>query len=127
MTSGLVAILIVAVVPIAWWLFGLNYIIMAHFAGMPITVSEIIGMRIRGTNVGQVVNAYLTLRRAQVNIRVIDIEIVLLVKQNLDNIVNGILTAKKNNVTLTFEQAFEADKKGAKIADEIIKRLRMAD
>lgn len=124
MPSGLLTILIViALVPIVWWLFGLNYVMVANFAGTPISVGEIVGMRIRGINVGQVVNAYVILRRARVDIKVRDIELVLLAKQNLDNITNGLLTAKKNNVSLTFKQAFEADKKGTKIADEINKKI----
>lgn len=124
MTSGLITTLIViGLISIAWWLFGLNYLMVTNFAGTPISVGQIVGMRIRGINVNQVVNAYVMLRRARVDIDVRDIELVLLSKQNLDNITNGLLTAKKNNIPLTFKQAFEADKKGTKIADEINNKI----
>lgn len=128
MTSGLLTtLIIVGLLIFLWWFLGINYLMVTSFAGAPISIYQIIGMRIRGTKVKYVVNAYVTLRRARVDIRVTEIEVILLAKQNLDNIVDGLLTAKRNNIPMTFKQALESDKKGTKISTELLKNLQAND
>jgi len=63
----------------------------------------------------------MTLRKANVDISVKDLEDAYLAKYDIENITRGLAMSKNRNIPLTFDQAKEADKKGINMADEIKK------
>lgn len=94
-----------------------------QFAQVDITFGELVGMLIRKVDMAAVVNSYIVLKKSQINVKLIEIEVAILSGRNIKNITEGLLTAKKNNIPLTFDQAKKADENGTRISDEILKNI----
>lgn len=122
MNSGLIILIVVIGL-----LILLRKVIMLYltvqFAQVDITFGELVGMLIRKVDMAAVVNSYIVLKKSQINVKLIEIEVAILSGRNIKNITEGLLTAKKNNIPLTFDQAKKADENGTRISDEILKNI----
>ena len=77
----------------------------------------------RKIDVDEVCNAFIMIRKSEIDVSLIELETAFLQKHDLKNIYTGLIYAKKNSIPMTLDQAKEADKKGIRIVDEIEKTL----
>lgn len=94
-----------------------NYAIVSKFSGHPISLINLVLMRIRKVNVASVVNSYIILRKNEIPIALADLEVASLAGRSLENITQGLVAAKSKGLLMTFQQAIEADATGRKITE----------
>ncbi len=85
-------------VPVGLW-------ITAIFAGVKITIGELIGMRIRKVPPGVIVNSLITATKAGLQVTTRELETHYLAGGDVPNVIRALISAEKANITLTFKQA----------------------
>ena len=85
-------------VPVGLW-------ITAIFAGVKITIGELIGMRIRKVPPGIIVNSLITATKAGLQVTTRELETHYLAGGDVPNVIRALISAEKANITLTFKQA----------------------
>src|SRR5882762_484774 len=85
-------------VPVGLW-------ITAIFAGVKITIGELIGMRIRKVPPGIIVNSLITATKAGLTVTTRELETHYLAGGNVPNVIRALISAEKANISLTFKQA----------------------
>jgi uncharacterized protein YqfA (UPF0365 family) len=85
-------------VPVGLW-------ITAIFAGVRVTIGELIGMRIRKVPPGIIVNALITATKAGLQVTTRELETHYLAGGDVPNVIRALISADKANITLTFKQA----------------------
>lgn len=118
-----ISILILVALIFFWKVFPTAMYITTHFAQTPVSFGELLGMKMRKIDVDEVCNAFIMIRKSEIDVSLIELETAFLQKHDLKNIYTGLIYAKKNSIPMTLDQAKEADKKGIRIVDEIEKTL----
>ena len=107
--EGLFLIFIVFVGIIAFFMFmyfvPVGLWITAIFAGVRITIGELIGMRIRKVPPGVIVNSLITATKAGLQVTTRELETHYLAGGDVPNVIRALISAEKANITLTFKQA----------------------
>ncbi len=85
-------------VPVGLW-------ITAIFAGVRITIGELIGMRIRKVPPGIIVNSLITATKAGLQVTTRELETHYLAGGNVPNVIRALISAEKANISLSFKQA----------------------
>src|SRR5882724_6263463 len=85
-------------VPVGLW-------ITAIFAGVKVTIGELIGMRIRKVPPGIIVNSLITATKAGLTVTTRELETHYLAGGNVPNVIRALISAEKANISLTFKQA----------------------
>ena len=85
-------------VPVGLW-------ITAIFAGVKVTIGELIGMRIRKVPPGIIVNSLITATKAGLTVTTRELETHYLAGGDVPNVIRALISAEKANITLTFKQA----------------------
>src|SRR5579859_6570012 len=85
-------------VPVGLW-------ITAIFAGVKITIGELIGMRIRKVPPGIIVNSLITAIKAGLQVTTRELETHYLAGGNVPNVIRALISAEKANINLSFKQA----------------------
>ena len=85
-------------VPVGLW-------ITAIFAGVKITIGELIGMRIRKVPPGIIVNSLITATKAGLNVTTRELETHFLAGGDVPNVIRALISAEKANISLSFKQA----------------------
>src|SRR5258705_257562 len=85
-------------VPVGLW-------ITAIFAGVKITIGELIGMRIRKVPPGVIVNSLITATKAGLNVTTRELETHFLAGVDVPNVIRALISAEKANISLSFKQA----------------------
>ena len=97
--------------------------ITAWFPGSRVSFFDLLRMKFRKVNVGEVTLYYILLRKGDFDIKLRDLERAYLLKRDLKNITHGLILSKRHNVPLTFDQAVDADSRGINILDELKKTV----
>src|SRR3954470_17919695 len=92
-------------VPVGLW-------ITAIFAGVKVTIGELIGMRIRKVPPSIIVNSLITATKAGIPLTTSDLETHYLAGGNVPNVIRALISADKANISLTFKQATAIDLAG---------------
>jgi len=79
--------------------------ITAIFAGVKITIGELIGMRIRKVPPGVIVNSLITATKAGLNVTTRELETHYLAGGDVPNVIRALISAEKANISLSFKQA----------------------
>jgi len=107
--EGLAFIFIVFVSIIGFFLFmyfvPVGLWITAIFAGVKITIGELIGMRIRKVPPGVIVNSLITATKAGLNVTTRELETHFLAGGDVPNVIRALISAEKANISLSFKQA----------------------
>src|SRR3954463_5038278 len=98
-------LLILYFVPLGLW-------ITAIFAGVKVTIGELIGMRIRKVPPSIIVNSLITSTKAGIPLTTNDLETHYLAGGNVPNVIRALISADKANINLTFKQATAIDLAG---------------
>ena len=85
-------------VPVGLW-------ITAVFAGVKVTIGELIGMRIRKVPPGVIVNSLITATKAGLTVTTRELETHYLAGGNVPNVIRALISAEKANINLSFKQA----------------------
>jgi uncharacterized protein YqfA (UPF0365 family) len=107
--EGLPFIFIVFVCIVAFFMFmyfvPVGLWITAIFAGVKVTIGELIGMRIRKVPPGIIVNSLITATKAGLIVTTRELETHYLAGGDVPNVIRALISAEKANITLTFKQA----------------------
>jgi len=107
MELGLLLIVFVAIigffmlmyfVPVGLW-------ITAIFAGVKVTIGELIGMRIRKVPPSVIVNSLITATKAGLQVTTRELETHYLAGGDVPNVIRALISADKANISLSFKQA----------------------
>ena len=107
--EGLFLIFIVFIGIIAFFMFmyfvPVGLWITAIFAGVRITIGELIGMRIRKVPPGVIVNSLITATKAGLQVTTRELETHYLAGGDVPNVIRALISAEKANINLSFKQA----------------------
>lgn len=107
--EGLFFIFIVFIGIIAFFMFmyfvPVGLWITAIFAGVKITIGELIGMRIRKVPPGVIVNSLITATKAGLQVTTRELETHYLAGGDVPNVIRALISAEKANINLSFKQA----------------------
>jgi len=107
--EGLPFIFIVFVSIVAFFMFmyfvPVGLWITAIFAGVKVTIGELIGMRIRKVPPGIIVNSLITATKAGLTVTTRELETHYLAGGDVPNVIRALISAEKANISLTFKQA----------------------
>src|SRR5256885_10428585 len=111
--QGLFFIFIVFISVIAFFMFmyfvPVGLWITAIFAGVKITIGELIGMRIRKVPPGIIVNSLITATKAGLNVTTRELETHFLAGGDVPNVIRALISAEKANINLSFKQATRSE------------------
>ncbi|MEQ8301895.1 MAG: flotillin-like protein FloA [Cyclobacteriaceae bacterium] len=99
-------------VPVGLW-------ITAVFAGVKVTIGELIGMRIRKVPPGVIVNSLITATKAGLILTTTDLETHFLAGGNVPNVIRALISADKANINLSFKQATAIDLAGRDVFEAV--------
>jgi uncharacterized protein YqfA (UPF0365 family) len=107
--EGLVLIILVFAAIIAFFIFmyfvPIGLWITAVFAGVKVTIGELIGMRIRKVPPGVIVNSLITATKAGLTVTTRELETHYLAGGDVPNVIRALISAEKANINLSFKQA----------------------
>jgi len=99
-------------VPVGLW-------ITAVFAGVKVTIGELIGMRIRKVPPGVIVNSLITATKAGLTVTTRELETHFLAGGNVPNVIRALISADKANISLSFKQATAIDLAGRDVFEAV--------
>lgn len=99
-------------VPVGLW-------ITAVFAGVKVTIGELIGMRIRKVPPGVIVNSLITATKAGLQVTTRELETHFLAGGNVPNVIRALISADKANISLSFKQATAIDLAGRDVFEAV--------
>src|SRR4051812_26737472 len=121
--EGLAFIFIVFISIIGFFLFmyfvPVGLWITAIFAGVKVTIGELIGMRIRKVPPSIIVNSLITSTKAGIPLTTNDLETHYLAGGNVPNVIRALISADKANISLTFKQATAIDLAGRDVFEAV--------
>jgi uncharacterized protein YqfA (UPF0365 family) len=107
--EGLAFIFIIFIGIIAFFMFlyfvPVGLWITAVFAGVKVTIGELIGMRIRKVPPGIIVNSLITATKAGLQVTTRELETHYLAGGDVPNVIRALISAEKANISLSFKQA----------------------
>jgi uncharacterized protein YqfA (UPF0365 family) len=99
-------------VPVGLW-------ITAVFAGVKVTIGELIGMRIRKVPPSIIVNSLITATKAGISLTTRELETHYLAGGNVPNVIRALISADKANINLSFKQATAIDLAGRDVFEAV--------
>lgn len=121
--DGLFLILVVFLSIIGFFLFmyfvPIGLWITAIFAGVRVTIGELIGMRIRKVPPSIIVNSLITATKAGIQLTTGDLETHYLAGGNVPNVIRALISADKANINLSFKQATAIDLAGRDVFEAV--------
>lgn len=99
-------------IPVGLW-------ITAVFAGVKVTIGELIGMRIRKVPPGVIVNSLITATKAGLTVTTRELETHYLAGGNVPNVIRALISADKANISLSFKQATAIDLAGRDVFEAV--------
>jgi uncharacterized protein YqfA (UPF0365 family) len=121
--QGLFFIFIVFVSIIGFFLFmyfvPVGLWITAVFAGVRVTIGELIGMRIRKVPPSVIVNSLITATKAGLQVTTRELETHYLAGGNVPNVIRALISADKANINLSFKQATAIDLAGRDVFEAV--------
>ena len=117
-TFGIALIIIILVmlffsfVPVGLW-------ITAFFSGVRVSISTLIGMRLRRVAPSRIVNPMIKATKGGLDIDINDLEAHFLAGGNINTVVDAIIAAQRANIPLTFERAAAIDLAGRNVLEAV--------
>ncbi|HSJ14830.1 MAG TPA: flotillin-like protein FloA [Longimicrobiales bacterium] len=111
--------LVVILLLIITWAVPVRLWIEAVSAGVRVSLTDLIGMRLRKVNPANVVRPLVTAIKAGLNLTTRDLEAHYLAGGHVDRVVKALISADKANLGLTFEQATAIDLAGRDVLEAV--------
>lgn len=118
---GVVSIIIIVVillslfftfVPVGLW-------ITAHFSGVKVKISDLVGMRLRRVVPARIINPMIKATKAGLNLKLNELEAHYLAGGNINAVVDALIAAQRANIDLVFEQAAAIDLAGRNVFEAV--------
>ncbi|MCL2177626.1 MAG: flotillin-like protein FloA [Firmicutes bacterium] len=117
---GLVVMGVIALILlIVLWFLPISLWFRAWISGSHIKMSRLVGMKLRKIRVKMIVDAYITARKAGLDITVGDIETHYMAGGNVINVVNALISAHAANITLSTSTARAIDLAGRDVLNAV--------
>ena len=107
-----VGILLVLAVVLFFVVFPVGVWWRAIISDAPIPISKLLAMKMRKVNLNEVVVAYITSKKAGINLSIEDLETHVLAGGNIDKVVRAMISAKSANIKLPLQVAKAIDLAG---------------
>lgn len=117
-TFGIALVIIILVmlffsfVPVGLW-------ITAFFSGVRVSISTLIGMRLRRVAPSRIVNPMIKATKGGLEIDINDLEAHFLAGGNINTLVDALIAAERANIPLTFERAAAIDLAGRNVLEAV--------
>ena len=108
----LAIILFFVMVPISIWFRAL-------VSGAPISMGKLVGMRLRKIKIAMIVDAYITGKKAGLNININELETHYMAKGDVQKVVNALISAHSANIELTTKTAMAIDLAGRDVLNAV--------
>lgn len=117
-----IAVVVVAFIVFLWLFFyfiplGLWYT--AIFSKVNVPISSLIGMRIRKVPPAIIINNLIRAKKAEVELKIDELEALFLAGGNVDKVVSAMVLAKSAGYNLDFKTASGADLSGVDVEEKI--------
>jgi len=111
--------LVVFVLLILGWAVPVRLWVEAIFAGVKVSIGDLVGMRLRKVNPAGVVRPLIAATKAGLNLTTRDLEAHFLAGGHVDRVVKALISADKANLGLTFEKAAAIDLAGRDVLEAV--------
>lgn len=108
----LAIVLFFVMVPISTWFRAL-------VSGAPISMGKLVGMRLRKIKIGMIVEAYITGKKAGLDININELETHYMAKGDVLKVVNALISAHSANIDLTTKTAMAIDLAGRDVLNAV--------
>ena len=116
---GLIALALVAVAIVGFFIAFGKLWLQAYSSGCPIPVAQFVGMFLRKVNPSLIVNSLVTGHKAGLNVDVDKLEAHVLARGNVRDVIQALVAASKADIHLTFERACAIDLAGRDVLDAV--------
>ena len=117
-TAG-IAILIIILVMLFFSFVPVGLWITAYFSGVRISISTLIGMRLRRVAPSRIVNPMIKATKAGLDININDLEAHFLAGGNVNTLVDALIAAQRAEIPLIFERAAAIDLAGRNVLEAV--------
>ncbi|MGH7445887.1 MAG: flotillin-like protein FloA [Longimicrobiales bacterium] len=117
--STIMLFLIVILLLILSWAIPVRLWVEAIFAGVKISIGELIGMRLRKVNPAGVVRPMIAATKAGLDLTSTDLEAHYLAGGHVDRVVKALISADKANLGVSFKQAAAIDLAGRDVLEAV--------
>ena len=119
--AGLVVGIVLAVIAIIVFFAMVPFSIWfrALVSGAPISMTKLIGMRLRKIKIGMIVEAYITGKKAGLDININELETHYMAKGDVLKVVNALISAHSANIELTTKTAMAIDLAGRDVLNAV--------
>lgn len=107
-----VVIVFFAMVPMSQWFRAL-------VSGAPISMAKLVGMRLRKIRIGMIVDAYITGKKAGLDININELETHYMAKGDVIKVVNALISAHSANIDLSTKAAMAIDLAGRDVLNAV--------
>ncbi len=116
-----IALIVIAVLVIvlAFILIPFNIWFRALVSGAPVSISRLVGMRLRKIKVAMIVDAYITGKKAGLDIDIATLETHYMAKGDVIKVVNALISAHSANIELTIQTAMAIDLAGRDVLNAV--------
>ena len=119
--AGLVIGIILAVLAVIVFFLVVPFPIWfrALVSGAPIAMSKLVGMRLRKIKIGMIVEAYITGKKAGLDIKINELETHYMAKGDVQKVVNALISAHSANIELSTKTAMAIDLAGRDVLNAV--------
>lgn len=116
-----IALIVIAVLVIvlAFILVPFNIWFRALVSGAPVSISRLVGMRLRKIKVAMIVDAYITGKKAGLDIDIATLETHYMAKGDVIKVVNALISAHSANIELSIQTAMAIDLAGRDVLNAV--------
>jgi len=115
---ALSAVIIVAIV-VFFVIVPMNLWFRALVSGAPISMARLVGMRLRKIKLAMIVDAFITGKKAGLDINITELETHYMAKGDVMRVVNALISAHSANIALSTKTAMAIDLAGRNVLDAV--------
>jgi uncharacterized protein YqfA (UPF0365 family) len=112
-------IVVVLLILLVFWAVPVRLWIEAVFAGVKVSLGDLIGMRLRKVSPAAVVRPLIAATKAGIDLRTTQLEAHYLAGGHVDRVVKALISADKANIELPFQQAAAIDLAGRDVLEAV--------
>jgi len=119
--AGLVVGIILAILAVLVFFIVVPFSIWfrALVSGAPIAMGKLVGMRLRKIKIGMIVEAYITGKKAGLDIKINELETHYMAKGDVQKVVNALISAHSANIELSTKTAMAIDLAGRDVLNAV--------
>ncbi|MDR7870179.1 MAG: flotillin-like protein FloA [Tissierellaceae bacterium] len=117
--TGGIALFIIIIVMLFFSFVPVGLWITAFFSGVRVSISTLIGMRLRRVAPSRIVNPMIKATKGGLDININDLEAHFLAGGNINTLVDALIAAERANIPLTFERAAAIDLAGRNVLEAV--------